>query len=56
LKKPLWDCSNIGDFYDCGCAEDEKDKDKKKGAGGKEEVKKIREDVGEGGLELEKDG
>lgn len=23
LKKPIWDCSNIGDFYDCGCAEDE---------------------------------
>lgn len=23
LKKPLFDCSNIGDFYDCGCAEDE---------------------------------
>jgi FAD-linked sulfhydryl oxidase len=22
LKKPLFDCSNIGDFYDCGCAED----------------------------------
>ena len=24
LKKPLFDCSKIGDFYDCGCAEDEK--------------------------------
>ncbi|KAI9695686.1 MAG: hypothetical protein M1836_006138 [Candelina mexicana] len=24
LKKELFDCSNIGDFYDCGCAEDEK--------------------------------
>ena len=22
LKKPLFDCSNIGDFYDCGCADD----------------------------------
>ncbi|KAH8602977.1 ERV/ALR sulfhydryl oxidase domain-containing protein [Bisporella sp. PMI_857] len=22
LKKPLFDCSKIGDFYDCGCAED----------------------------------
>ncbi|KAI9710425.1 MAG: hypothetical protein M1812_007461 [Candelaria pacifica] len=37
LKKELFDCSNIGDFYDCGCAEDEKgdnktdiDKDKDK--------------------------
>lgn len=22
LKKPLFDCNKIGDFYDCGCAED----------------------------------
>lgn len=22
LNKPLFDCSNIGDFYDCGCAEE----------------------------------
>ncbi|KAF2842912.1 hypothetical protein M501DRAFT_1021371 [Patellaria atrata CBS 101060] len=26
LKKPLFDCSNIGDFYDCGCAEDPNEK------------------------------
>lgn len=25
LKKPLFDCSNIGDFYDCGCADEGKD-------------------------------
>ncbi|KAI9870722.1 MAG: hypothetical protein M1830_003857 [Pleopsidium flavum] len=24
LKKELFDCSKIGDFYDCGCAEDDK--------------------------------
>ncbi|CZT17951.1 related to ERV1 protein, mitochondrial precursor [Ramularia collo-cygni] len=23
LKKDIFDCANIGDFYDCGCAEDE---------------------------------
>ena len=23
--KPIFDCANIGDFYDCGCEEDEKD-------------------------------
>jgi len=23
LNKPLFDCSNIGDFYDCGCAEED---------------------------------
>ncbi|MCJ1386691.1 hypothetical protein MMC17_009817 [Xylographa soralifera] len=22
LSKPMFDCSNIGDFYDCGCAEE----------------------------------
>ncbi|PYI10612.1 FAD dependent sulfhydryl oxidase Erv2 [Aspergillus sclerotiicarbonarius CBS 121057] len=22
LEKPIFDCNNIGDFYDCGCAED----------------------------------
>ena len=25
LNKEVFDCANIGDFYDCGCAEDEKD-------------------------------
>ena len=29
LEKQLFDCSKIGDFYDCGCA-DEDDKKKKK--------------------------
>lgn len=28
LGKAVFDCSNIGDFYDCGCAEEE-------GGGGK---------------------
>jgi len=23
--KPLFDCGNIGDFYDCGCEDDEKE-------------------------------
>jgi len=23
LKKEIFDCANIGDFYDCGCADDE---------------------------------
>ncbi len=25
LKKPEFDCNNIGDFYDCGCGEEDKD-------------------------------
>lgn len=24
LKKPVFDCNNIGDFYDCGCGDDKK--------------------------------
>jgi len=27
LDKPIFDCSNIGDFYDCGCAPDAEDDD-----------------------------
>ncbi|KAK0648933.1 ERV/ALR sulfhydryl oxidase domain-containing protein [Cercophora newfieldiana] len=37
LKKELFDCNNIGDFYDCGCGDEDK---KKKG----EEIKE-RTDV-----------
>lgn len=29
LQKELFDCSNIGDFYDCGCAEEDEKMDKK---------------------------
>ena len=25
LEKPAFDCTKIGDFYDCGCTEDEED-------------------------------
>jgi FAD-linked sulfhydryl oxidase len=39
LKKELFDCNKIGDFYDCGCGDD----DKKKGANG--EGKEERADV-----------
>ncbi|KAG5976517.1 hypothetical protein E4U58_003349 [Claviceps cyperi] len=31
LKKPQFDCTKIGDFYDCGCGDDKKDKNKEKG-------------------------
>jgi hypothetical protein len=39
LKKELFNCNNIGDFYDCGCG----DEDKKKGA--KVDGKEERADV-----------
>jgi len=57
LKKELFDCSNIGDFYDCGCAEDEKSSSKT--------ADKDADDRGHGStdkaprkpqLELERDG
>ncbi|CAG7562863.1 unnamed protein product [Fusarium equiseti] len=35
VHKPLFDCENIGDFYDCGCG----DKDKKEGVEGVEGAK-----------------
>lgn len=25
LKKPLFDCNKIGDFYDCGCGDEKKE-------------------------------
>ncbi|WPH03801.1 Hypothetical protein R9X50_00668400 [Acrodontium crateriforme] len=30
LNKEIFDCANIGDFYDCGCADDETDGSGKK--------------------------
>ena len=46
LNKELWDCSNIGDFYDCGCKDEEKGDEKKKqekeqGTGKAEETEMI---------------
>ncbi|KAI0482675.1 ERV/ALR sulfhydryl oxidase domain-containing protein [Xylariaceae sp. FL0804] len=29
LQKPTFDCNNIGDFYDCGCGDEDRDKNKK---------------------------
>jgi FAD-linked sulfhydryl oxidase len=33
LHKEIFDCNNIGDFYDCGCAKDEEDEKKEKEGG-----------------------
>lgn len=38
LKKPLFDCSNIGDFYDCGCAGD----DPLPGTGKKDDITPLK--------------
>lgn len=42
LEKEIFDCANIGDFYDCGCAEDgEKGGKEEVGGDGKEESGKA---------------
>ncbi|GLA27669.1 hypothetical protein ACMYSQ_003157 [Aspergillus niger] len=47
LEKPIFDCNNIGDFYDCGCAEDEEGegaetlKDKKSQGAARDEVDSV---------------
>jgi len=43
LKKPIFDCNKIGDFYDCGCG-DEEGKD---GNGKAGEADKTKSDGGE---------
>jgi FAD-linked sulfhydryl oxidase len=55
LKKELFDCSNIGDFYDCGCAETEEEKAKRLEAS---EKKKVRDGPAnsESKLKVERDG
>ncbi|KAK4928362.1 hypothetical protein LTR28_011893, partial [Elasticomyces elasticus] len=54
LDKPIFDCSNIGDFYDCGCAEDEGDGKTDQTGGGmsKERVEKL---TGVNGREFDTD-
>ncbi|KAI1638461.1 ERV/ALR sulfhydryl oxidase domain-containing protein [Biscogniauxia mediterranea] len=41
LKKPMFNCNDIGDFYDCGCGED----DAKKGPGGADGELKLEKDA-----------
>jgi hypothetical protein len=47
--KPIFDCANIGDFYDCGCADDEKDAISEAGA-------KSHHIAKNGKIEIEKEG
>ncbi|MBE7181399.1 MAG: ERV1/ALR-related protein [Terriglobus roseus] len=43
LGKKEFDCTKIGDFYDCGCAEDEKGKKKKKVVADEEDEEEVEE-------------
>ncbi|KAK9442514.1 ERV2 protein-like protein [Metarhizium brunneum] len=45
LEKPTFDCTKIGDFYDCGCGDDKKEADKKEAD--KKEADKKEADKGE---------
>ncbi|KAH6604363.1 erv2 [Trichoderma cornu-damae] len=53
LKKPIFDCNNIGDFYDCGCGDEDKATKKKKeeeeggkaGEGDKKEGAKVEAEL-----------
>jgi hypothetical protein len=47
LGKQLFDCNNIGDFYDCGCGEEGKDGKKEGGAGASAGREKTTEGAGE---------
>ncbi|KAI5859627.1 ERV/ALR sulfhydryl oxidase domain-containing protein [Durotheca rogersii] len=49
LKKPLFDCNNIGDFYDCGCGDDDKKGAAKEGSEGVAELKLEKEGLTKGG-------
>ena len=51
LHKPLFDCSKIGDFYDCGCGDEDKKGGQKK-AGGKDAEEDLK---GRGNLKVEKE-
>lgn len=42
LQKDLFDCSKIGDFYDCGCADDERKGEDGGSPGGRIELKVER--------------
>jgi hypothetical protein len=55
LKKEEFDCNKIGDFYDCGCGEEDKDKKGEAGKKGETGGKKGDELKGRETLALEKD-
>lgn len=44
LDKELFNCANIGDFYDCGCADDEKEDMNAAGAGQRAETSQVEKD------------
>lgn len=66
LNKEIFDCSKIGDFYDCGCADGDDEPTSDTGSASEETKEKLNEEVGRGfsedlitgdtPLKLEQDG
>lgn len=52
LGKKLFDCSKIGDFYDCGCAEEDEGEGRGGGNGGEKKVEMIKDGEGPGRIDL----
>ena len=51
LSKEIFDCSHIGDFYDCGCAEDDEETGDDKEADDESPIDKAKIN-----LKVEKEG
>lgn len=62
MGKEVWDCSNIGEFYDCGCSEEEGDGERKrkdgegKGKGNWKGEKEVAEKEGRIDLRVQREG
>jgi len=55
LGKEIFDCANIGDFYDCGCAEDGGEGEKKAAGGDQMSEERIEKISGANGRDFNMD-
>lgn len=56
LRKPIFDCANIGDFYDCGCADGDGTEAKGKTSSEKPEMSDERkEKIAANGRDFDED-
>jgi FAD-linked sulfhydryl oxidase len=45
LQKEIFDCNNIGDFYDCGCGDEDKKKETEDGKGAAKDADDVDLDL-----------
>jgi FAD-linked sulfhydryl oxidase len=45
LQKEIFDCNNIGDFYDCGCGDEDKKKEAEDGKGAAKDAEDVDLDL-----------